>query len=137
MRFRENRWERDLLFSPSTTQHNFCFFTIRIFENCMFKQILKLTNMYLFWKRCVSEKIVEKEIHCSLLAQLSTTFVFSQFAFLKIVYLNKFRNWQICIYFKEDASERKLMRKRFIVLAYHNSAQLLFFHNSHFWKLYV
>ena len=71
--------------SPSTTQHNFCFFTIRIFENCMFKQILKLTNMYLFWKRCISQKSVEKEIYCSRLeklstnlAQLSTTFVFSK-----------------------------------------------------------
>ena len=34
------------------------------------------------------------------------TFVISQFAFLRIVCLNKFWNWQICIYFKKDASER-------------------------------
>ena len=101
----------------STTQHNLCFFEIRIFENCMSKQILKLTNMYLFWKRCVSERIDEEDIYCARLAQLSATFVFSKFAFLKIVCLNKFWNWQICIYFENDAFQRKLMRKIFIVLA--------------------
>ena len=78
MRLRDHWCKRDLLCSPSTTQHNFCFFEIRIFENCMSKQILKFTNMYLFWKRCVSYKIVEEEIYCSRLAQLSTTFVFSK-----------------------------------------------------------
>ena len=75
IRLRDNWWGRDLLCSPSTTQHNFCFFTIRIFENCMSKRILKLTNMYLFWKRYVWEIIDEEEIHCARLAQLSTTFV--------------------------------------------------------------
>ena len=104
-------------YSSRTTQHNFCFFEIRIFENCMSKHFLKLTNMYLFWKWCVWEIIDEGEIYCALLAQLNPTFVFSQFAFLNIVCLNKFWNWQICIYFEKDASERELMRKIFIVLA--------------------
>ena len=78
MRLRDNWWERDLLCSPSTTQHNFCFFTIRIFEHCMFKQILKLTNMYLFWKGCVWEIIDEEDIYCARLAQFSTAFIFSK-----------------------------------------------------------
>ena len=55
-------------------------------------------------------------------------FIFcSKFAFLKIIYLNKFWNWQKCIYFQKDATKIKFLRKSFIVLAYHNSTQLLFF----------
>ena len=122
---------------PSTTQHNFSFFEIRIFENYMFEQILKLTKMYLFWKRCVWEKIVKEEICCARRAQISTTFLFSKFAFFKIICLHKFWNWQKCIYFEKDASERKLLRKRFVVLAEHKSARLFFFRNSPFSKLYV
>ena len=53
MRPRENCEGRDLLCSPRTTQHNFCFFKIHIFENDVFTQILKLTKMYLLLKRCV------------------------------------------------------------------------------------
>ena len=106
IRFKDNWWGRDLLCSPNTTQHNFYFFEIRIFENYMFEQILKLTNMYLFWKGCVWEMIDEGEIHCAHLAQLSTTFLFSKFAILKIVCLNKFWNWKICIYFEKDVSDR-------------------------------
>ena len=106
MRLRDDWWGRDSLCSPSTTQHNFSFFEIRNFENCMFKQILKLRNMYLFLKGCVWEVIVEEEIYCAHLAQLSTPFLFSKFAFLKIISLNKFWNWQICIYYEKDVSER-------------------------------
>ena len=130
MRFRQNCWGRHLFFLPSTIRNNFCFCEIRIFENCMSKQIFKLTNMYLFWKWCVWEIIDEEEIYCARLAQFGTIFVFEKFAFLKIVCLNKFWNWQICIYFENDASERWLMRKIFIVLALHNSAQLLFFQKN-------
>ena len=65
-------------YSSSTAQHNFRFFEISIFENYMFKQISKSTKMYLFSKRCVWEKIVEEEIYCSCLAQLSTTFFFKK-----------------------------------------------------------
>ena len=51
-------------------------FKIRIFGNYIFKQISKLTKTYLFSKGWVWEKIVEKEIYCAHLAQLSRTFVF-------------------------------------------------------------
>ena len=50
----------------------------------MFKQILKVTKMHLFSKRCDQEKIVKEEIYCATLAQLNT-FVFLKFAFLKII----------------------------------------------------
>ena len=102
----DNWWGIDLLCSPSTTQHNFCSFEISIFGKHMFKQFSKLTKMCLFWKWCAWEKIVREEIYCARLGQISTTFVFSKFAFLKIVCLNKFWNWQICIYFENDASKR-------------------------------
>ena len=117
MRLRENCWVRDLLCLSSKTRHNFSFHEIRIFENWMFKQILKVTNVYLFWKGCVWEIIVRKKICCAYLAKLSITFLFTIFAFLKIVCLNKFGNLQKCIYFEKDATERKLLRERFIVLA--------------------
>ena len=112
--------------SPSTTQGNFCFFENRIFENYMFKQISKLTKMYLLGKRYDWEKIVEEEIYFPCPAQLNTTFVFSKFAFLKIISLRKFQNRQKCFYSQKDTSERKLLGKRFIVLAQHNSTQLFF-----------
>ena len=116
MRLRENCWGRNLLCTPSATQHKFSFYEIRIFENCMFKQILKVSNVYLFWKGCVWEIIVGKEIFVACLAELSTTSLFTKFAFLKIICLNKFWNWQKCIYYGKDASERKLLRKRLVVL---------------------
>ena len=78
MRFRENCWGRHLLFSPSTNQHNFCYDTFRIFENCTFKPMLKLTNMYLSWKGCVWEIIYGEEIYYVRLAQFGTTFIFSK-----------------------------------------------------------
>ena len=45
-----------------------------------------------FWKICIWEKIVWKDSYCARLAQLSTTFIFSKFTFLKIICLNKFPN---------------------------------------------
>ena len=83
---RYGKEERDLLCSPRTTQKNFSFYDIRIFENCMFEQILKLTKCIYFGKDM--EK--KKGIYCARLAQLSTTFFFTKFAFLKIICLNKF-----------------------------------------------
>ena len=89
MHLRENCLGRNLLCSPSTT---FVFFRIRILENYMFKQSLKFIIMHLFWTICISEKNVQKDIYCARLAQLSTTFIFSKFTFLKIICLNKFPN---------------------------------------------
>ena len=71
--------------SCATTQYNFRFFKIRIFENYMFKQISKSTKMYLFLKGCVWEKIAMEEIYCACLAQLSTSFIFLKFVFLNIL----------------------------------------------------
>ena len=125
MRLRENCEGRDLLYSPSTTQHNFCFFKIHIFENYVFKQILKLTKMYLFWKICVWEKIVKEEIYCARLAQLSTTFVFSKFTFKKFFFffwitIFWIKIWislflcaaQYCVYLEQPSTSSRFSKKQ-------------------------
>ena len=106
MRLSENCWGRDFLCSPSTTQHNFFFYEIRIFENYMLYKFWKWQMCIYFEKDASGEIIVKEEICCARLAQLSTTFLFSQFAFLKIICLNKFWKWKMCIYFEKHASER-------------------------------
>ena len=111
--------------SPRTTQHNFCFFKIHIFENFMFKQILKLTKLYLFLKRCVSEKIVKVEIYCAHLEKLSTTFVFSKFTFLKIFFffwitIFWIKIWislflcaaQYCVYLEQSSTSFRFSKKQ-------------------------
>ena len=126
LRLRENCWERESYCAPLAQLSTTFVFSKFAFLKIMFKQISKLTKMYLFSKGCVWEKIVEQEIYCARLAQLSTIFFFSKFKLLKIICFNKFRNWQKCIYFRTVESKRRLLRKRFIVLALRNSAQLLF-----------
>ena len=59
---------------------------------------------------------MHRDIYCARLAQLSATFIFSKFTFLKNICLNKFWNLQKCIYFGKFASERKTFGKTFIVL---------------------
>ena len=65
MRLRENCWGTDLLCLSSITHHNFSLDEIRIFENYMFEQILKLTKMYLLWKRYGKEGKEERDLLCS------------------------------------------------------------------------
>ena len=73
-----------LLCSPSTTQYNSPFFEIHIFENVCSKNISKLKKVRLFWKILIWVEIVLRVFCCARRAQLSTTFLFSKFSFLKI-----------------------------------------------------
>ena len=72
-----------LLCSSSTTQHNFPFSEILIFENFCSKNISKFKKVGLFLKILIWVEIVLRVFYFSRRAQLSTIFLFSKFSFLK------------------------------------------------------
>ena len=94
-----NCFKSFLLCSPSTIQHNFLFFEICIFENVCSKNISKFKKARLFWKILILVQIVLRVFCCAHRAQLSSTFYFSKFSFLKMSVQKIFQNSKKFDYF--------------------------------------
>ena len=102
----------------------------------MFKKMSKLTKMYSFPKGCVWVKIVEEEIYCARLAQLSTTFVFRKSHFWKLFVKTNFDIDKNVYIFKRIRLRENCWGRNSLCLP-STTQHSCFFQNSHFLKLNV
>ena len=141
-----------VVLAKRTTQHKFSFLEIHILENVGSRSISKFKKVGLFWKIWIWVEIVLRVFCCARRAQLTTTFLFSKFSFLRFfvfvlghLFFENYWSFEIRACFFKNMKVRCWLKNRFLeivakicifsknvlrhnrTLIFHNSAQLLFF----------